>query len=377
VLGIGGSGKTVLVGMLEDELRQRGRSTFYVPLHGVGRPGQVGSRILRTVYDVVPHAFVGGRVLQSSAGGPATSEILEDLREAGSHLTRPVLILDGLDEAADPAGTASTVEELSRALMDWQIVVSSRPTGVESRFDHLAVVEVGSLAFDEAVTLLRGLIPESTNEQISEAFAISGGHVLALRILAKSGIPHRFPRPTEPWTQSSIEHFVMSAIDRDEIVRTTGTSSTVDSALPRRAPATSGGKPTRTAGAATRRGAEAARQPFKAACARRVRHGKHGAVNSHRNSFVSSSRTLSATSSFLVSGNTGVKVTASKKSAARMAAACDRRKVAQLSEALWSRVYPGVFEDFPDRGRGDLHAQDQQLAVDAPVPPGVVLVGQA
>ena len=41
------------------------------------------------------------------------------------------------------------------------------------------------------------------------------------------------------------------------------------------------------------------------------------------------------------------------------------------------RVDAGVFEDLPDGGGGDLDAQDEQLAVDAPVAPRAVLPSQA
>ena len=59
-----------------------------------------------------------------------------------------------------------------------------------------------------------------------------------------------------------------------------------------------------------------------------------------------------------------------------MASACERRKAGQLSEAR-AGAGSGVLEDLPDRGRSDPHAQHQQLAVDAPVPPRAVLAGQA
>ena len=61
-----------------------------------------------------------------------------------------------------------------------------------------------------------------------------------------------------------------------------------------------------------------------------------------------------------------------------MASAWDRRNAAQV----WllrcgCRVDAGVFEDLPHGGGGDPDAEDEQLAVDAPVPPRAVLPREA
>ncbi|WP_269856102.1 hypothetical protein [Streptomyces sp. RPT161] len=45
--------------------------------------------------------------------------------------------------------------------------------------------------------------------------------------------------------------------------------------------------------------------------------------------------------------------------------------------ALGRRVNPGLLQDLPDRGGGDLPAQDAQFAVNPAILPGVVLAGQA
>jgi energy-coupling factor transporter ATP-binding protein EcfA2 len=154
VLGDPGTGKSTLLRMLSQTMRQQGRSAFYVPLSNVGRPGQVAGRILQTVASASPGLLAGSRMLQSSAGVPPMSEVLDELRRAGDQLTRPALILDGLDESADPAGTVSTVAEVSRALTGWQLVIGSRPTGLEARFEGFAGVHLGPLSFDQMLTEL-------------------------------------------------------------------------------------------------------------------------------------------------------------------------------------------------------------------------------
>ena len=106
--------------MLEEELRQQGRVTFFVPLSGVRRPDEVGSRILDELTARGLRGSTSGRIVQSSAGAPRVSDVVEVLREAGTNFRRPVLILDGLDEATDTVGTVSVVDELSRALIGWQ-----------------------------------------------------------------------------------------------------------------------------------------------------------------------------------------------------------------------------------------------------------------
>jgi hypothetical protein len=55
-----------------------------------------------------------------------------------------------------------------------------------------------------------------------------------------------------------------------------------------------------------------------------------------------------------------VNVTVAKKSAARMASAWERRNAAQgLAGAFECRIDPGVLEDLPDGGGGDLDPEDE------------------
>jgi hypothetical protein len=177
--------------MLEDELQKLGRSAIYLSLFEVRRPGEVGSRVMDAVAALDPRARHTQRTLQSSAGAPRMLDVLEILRAAGAHLRRPVLILDGLDVVRDPAGTASTVAELSRALVGWQFVVSSRSTVAEPYFERFMVFHLRPLGLDEATTALRAFRPELTDQQVLEVFDISGGQPLALQILAGSDLSAR------------------------------------------------------------------------------------------------------------------------------------------------------------------------------------------
>jgi hypothetical protein len=78
-----------------------------------------------------------------------------------------------------------------------------------------------------------------------------------------------------------------------------------------------------------------------------------------------------------------VSVVVSKKSAARMAWAWDRRNVAHVLLVRWGagvpgcRVDPGLVEDVPHGRGGDLDTEDEEFAVDSAVSPGAVLAGQA
>ena len=56
--------------------------------------------------------------------------------------------------------------------------------------------------------------------------------------------------------------------------------------------------------------------------------------------------------------------------------AWERRKSAHVVELLGRRVDPGVVQDLPDRGSGDLHPEHQQLAVHPAIPPPGILADQ-
>ncbi|MFC3736837.1 P-loop ATPase, Sll1717 family [Paractinoplanes deccanensis] len=152
LLGVAGSGKTVLVRMLGDDLRRQGRAVFHVDLRDVRQPGEVGARAVEVV--------AGGssrRTLQSSSGAPPVTETIEILDGAGGRLERPVLLFDGLDEAIDPAGTASAIDELSRALPRWSFVVSSRPP-VAGGLEQFSAFTLTPFTREEATIVLRRLV---------------------------------------------------------------------------------------------------------------------------------------------------------------------------------------------------------------------------
>jgi len=75
---------------------------------------------------------------------------------------------------------------------------------------------------------------------------------------------------------------------------------------------------------------------------------------------------------------TPVKVTVSKKSQASRASAGGAEEAGPGgSGALGRRVDPGLLQDLPHGGGGSLDAEDEQLAVDAAVPPARILCCQA
>lgn len=213
VLGSGGSGKTTLMFMLRDELRRQGRSAFFVSVGGMSRPGELGGRVLDAVTEFAPVEIIRGRMLRSSTGSLPVSEVVRVLREADDRLTQPILILDALDGASDPMGTASALEELSRALGDWQVVVSSRPNAAALRLSRFDRIDVSGLSSDEATALLRELTPEANETQIAEAVAATYRLQSELRLLAHFG-PRDLPsgpagsRPRDP-----VDRFVASLID--------------------------------------------------------------------------------------------------------------------------------------------------------------------
>ncbi len=214
LIGLGGSGKTVLMHMLTDDLNKRGRSAFYVPLSGVGKRGEVGSRILRVMHGRGRMGRYAGRTLQSSAGAPPVSEVVEILRDLGTEPTRSVLLLDGLDEAVDPEGTASTVEELSHSLDNWQIVVSSRSnTRDRRRYADFATFELGPLTHDESLRLLSAYAPEATDQRIADAITASDGSPLALALIAQLPLDQVLDRLLVPRPLSELQAVISRALE--------------------------------------------------------------------------------------------------------------------------------------------------------------------
>jgi hypothetical protein len=66
------------------------------------------------------------------------------------------------------------------------------------------------------------------------------------------------------------------------------------------------------------------------------------------------------------------------KSAASRALACERRKPAQVvAVRSGCGIDACLAQDFPDRRRGDFHAEYHQFAVHPPISPAAVFPGQA
>lgn len=73
-----------------------------------------------------------------------------------------------------------------------------------------------------------------------------------------------------------------------------------------------------------------------------------------------------------------VSVTVSMKSAVSSASAWERRKSVQVVAARsGAGVDPGLAQDLPDGGRGDVDPEREQFAVHPAIPPAAVLLCQA
>lgn len=189
LIGSGGIGKTTLLRMAEVELRREHRDVFFVPLANLVDPGELGSRILAEVATSSPtDVEATARTVQTSAGAPSLREIRAILRRLGARMSSPVLLLDGLDETVSPGRVASVVEELSFALGDWKLVVSSRRAAVAefSRFSRFAVLQLQGFTPADASSLLRRNASELTEQAILYITESARGNPLLLRLLARS-----------------------------------------------------------------------------------------------------------------------------------------------------------------------------------------------
>ena len=187
LLGAAGIGKTSLLRILEGALDDRGSAAFYVSLQGLRDPGELASRVVDAIEaSRFEDAIAGERTIRSSAGAPSLDETAEVLREAGLRLESPVLLIDGLDEAAYPLRAAAAVEQLSELLDDWKFVVASRRTSIGGlgRSGQFRVIKLGPLDNTEARALLEARAPSLTDGSLREITDLAGGNPLFLKLLA-------------------------------------------------------------------------------------------------------------------------------------------------------------------------------------------------
>lgn len=186
LLGETGSGKTTLLRMLERKLRLQGRAVFFIGLHGLRDPGELGSRVL----DAVEASSIRGtmrlpRTLRTSAGAPALRDAARVLR--GAHLMAPVLLLDGLDDSLEPSRMAAAVEELALLLEDWGIVVSSRTTLAAAlpRLARFQLVQLNGIDRAAAAEFLANRVTGLPAGDAARMAELAGGSPLHLQLLRR------------------------------------------------------------------------------------------------------------------------------------------------------------------------------------------------
>jgi GTPase SAR1 family protein len=186
LVGGPGSGKTVLLRMLEQDLVARGRAAFLITLRDLRDPGDLGDRIVKAVAgSPFKRAATRLRTVRSSAGAAPLSEAATMLRELGRRLPAPILLLDGLDESPYPLRMATAVEELSYRLTRWHIVVSSRRSEIRiARLDGFRVIDIPGVDAEEARKIFELYGRPLPASALDEAVRRTPGNLYALRLLA-------------------------------------------------------------------------------------------------------------------------------------------------------------------------------------------------
>jgi hypothetical protein len=211
LLGEAGTGKTTLLAMVGDELRVQERAVTSISLAGLRDAGEIGRRMLEQYAD--PGI---ARTLRSSAGGPSLDEAATILKRSSSALSRPIVLLDGLDEAPYASRMAGAIEQLIYQLEGWQFVVTSgqEAAGVLRRFADLEVVVLGNLGDAIAGDLLRAYVPGLPDEIIARIIEFTGGQPVLLQAVARE-LGQRssdwLPKADGP---SSFEHALEWLIDQ-------------------------------------------------------------------------------------------------------------------------------------------------------------------
>ncbi|MGW4640925.1 P-loop ATPase, Sll1717 family [Sphaerisporangium sp. NPDC004334] len=187
VLGGPAAGKTVLLHQLAAELQRQGRAVVAVKLFFDPSDDDLGARILGEL----PPGVAGdldaeGRMIRGSARS-SFGQNAAMLNLAAERLQAPVLLLDALDESPYPQRMAAAVEELSRALRGWWIVVASRPvSGVEvRRFAGFDVLQLGPLTETDMLDMLAELAPDLPLDATRLVITVANGNPLVLRLAAR------------------------------------------------------------------------------------------------------------------------------------------------------------------------------------------------
>jgi hypothetical protein len=210
LLGEPGTGKTTLLAKAGDELRGQGRAVTGVSVAGLRDAGELGRRMLEQYAD--PGI---GRTLRSSAGGPSLDEAVAILRNSSSALSRPIVLLDGIDEAPYPSRMVGAIEQLIFQLEGWQFIVTSsqEAAGELRRFVGFEVVVLGNLGEAIAANLLRAYVPDLPDEIISRMIAFTGGQPVLLQVVARELGQRSSEWEAETGGPSSFEHALGWLVD--------------------------------------------------------------------------------------------------------------------------------------------------------------------
>jgi hypothetical protein len=210
LLGEPGTGKTTLLAAVGDELRNQGRAITGISVAGLRDAGELGRRMLEQYAD--PGI---GRTLRSSAGGPSLDEAVTILRNSSSALSRPIVLLDGLDEAPYPSRLAGAIEQLIFQLESWQFIVASRQeaAGELRRFTGFEVIVLGNLGEAIAADLLRAYVPGLPDEIISRIIEFTGGQPVLLQVVARELGQRSSEWEGETGGPSSFEHALEWLVD--------------------------------------------------------------------------------------------------------------------------------------------------------------------
>lgn len=186
VIGGPGVGKTVLLHMAGTALARNDRSAFFVSCRDVRTADDLGAAIVAEVHAAgFELNSVPGSTVRSSAGGPNLREAIWMLNEAQTRLRRPVLLVDGLDEAAYPTRLASGIEQLVLELDGWMVVVSTRPEAARLAIRNMTRLVLGSLSPDESAALVRLHAPGLSAVVVDRIVDSADGNPLLLRLLAR------------------------------------------------------------------------------------------------------------------------------------------------------------------------------------------------
>ncbi|MEG8183961.1 hypothetical protein GZH49_36435 [Nocardia terpenica] len=223
LLGPPGAGKTTLLVMLGRVLVDQGRTMLSASLSGLADIGTIGSRIADAISrsNIRDDVLARPRTGHTSAGGPPISEIIDILHLASDRVSKPILILDGLDENQIPSRVISVVEELALRLTEWRIVVASRSIlkpELRYRLQNFTFISIGDLSTWEASAIVHRYAPGASDSDIERITRIAGGNALLLNLLAGQlgnfGTASSLPKPATP--REAIEFIIRASINQSE-----------------------------------------------------------------------------------------------------------------------------------------------------------------